>query len=229
VANTNGDSWDEASPARTDQRRDGAQEILSLRKGTSQRANKEHATYAASGVGGEHKAGSAKAYYQANAPTLRPDGVTALDTNDKGRLWVKSTDNSLYQWDGSAWQNFELSRQSFDLPGSPGADETWTYGGTAFPLTTPFATPIQVSNLQAGRWMFWIAGTFDGSQTGSFTITINGQSRTIYSATTVDGQVPFLICIRASVTSSNLYARITAISGTLTVNRLESFSGVYLG
>jgi len=72
----------------------------------------EHSTYvnAAFGTTGTqakdwlHRAGSARAYYLSNAPTLRPDGVTSLGTNDKGRLWVSNgATHRLKVWTGSAW------------------------------------------------------------------------------------------------------------------------------
>lgn len=225
MANTNGASWDEGVPLITSPRSNGALEIKSLRQGTNVRASKEHVAYDASSVGGEHKAGSAKCYYQAAAPTMRPDGVTNLSAADYGRLWIDSDDGSLYKYTDLGWVAFDTSVQSFDLPGSPGTDETWVQSlGT---LAT-VALPIRVSNLNAGRWMFWVAGVFDGSTTGTLSITINGQTRSFTSSVTVDGDVPFLICIRASVTSGNRYATITAASG-LGLKRLDSFSGIFIG
>ncbi len=35
-------------------------------------------------------------YFQSAAPTLKPDGSTALDSGDNGRLWVDSDDNIIY-------------------------------------------------------------------------------------------------------------------------------------
>lgn len=35
-------------------------------------------------------------YYQSAAPTTKPDGSTALDVDDNGRLWIDSDDNVLY-------------------------------------------------------------------------------------------------------------------------------------
>ena len=228
MANSSAADWDEGAPLISDPRRQGAGEILNLRKATRARLAKEHDTPAAASVGGEHKQGSAKCYYQSAEPTLRPDGVTALSSADYGRLWIDSDDGSLYRYTATGWVAFDTSVQSFDLPGAPGADEAWTYGGSAFPLSAPFSLPVQVSGLNAGRWMFWVAGTFDGSTTGSLSITINGQTRTYTSSSTVDGQVPFLMCVRATVTSANRYARITAASG-LNLLRLDSFSGVFIG
>ena len=45
-------------------------------------------------------------YYQASAPSLKPDGSTALDVNDNGRLWVDSDDNLIYvltDYSGPTW------------------------------------------------------------------------------------------------------------------------------
>jgi hypothetical protein len=59
------------------------------------RLAKEHVTPAASSVGGEHKQGSAIDWFQTTAPTTRPDGVTALTTDDLGRTWCDTTNNVL--------------------------------------------------------------------------------------------------------------------------------------
>ena len=98
-----GTTWNEAEPALTDPRFLGQQEIRGLRTGVRLRTQREHETFAGSSVGGEHKPGSAKAYHQASAPTLRPDGTTALDSNDAGRLWRNTTTGVLSVWTGSAW------------------------------------------------------------------------------------------------------------------------------
>ncbi len=76
-----------------------------MKVATKLRADKEHVAYAASSAGGEHKQGAAVSYHQNGAPTLRPDASTALNSSDKGRLWLKATDNSLWIWDGTAWQH----------------------------------------------------------------------------------------------------------------------------
>ena len=91
-----GTGWSETTPADTEFVKDGAKEVRDLRKGARIRLAKEHDTPAASSVGGEHKAGSAKAYYQSSAPTTRPDGSTALTAADNGRLFVDSDDNAVY-------------------------------------------------------------------------------------------------------------------------------------
>jgi hypothetical protein len=78
-------------------------EIRDLRTGVGIRMNKEHATLATASAGGEHKEGSAKAYYESSEPTQRPDGVTNLDSNDAGRIWIDSDDDSLKIYDGSSF------------------------------------------------------------------------------------------------------------------------------
>lgn len=114
MANTSdGLSWGETTPASADPRKDGAAEILGLRKGLRLRLNKEHFALAVMSAGpdletggGEHKLGSAVAFYEASEPTLRPDGVTILDSDDTGRLLIDTTTGRVLKvWDGSAWQN----------------------------------------------------------------------------------------------------------------------------
>ena len=71
----------------------------------------EHSTYSVKGgssggsVAGDfvHKEGSGRGYYASSAPTVRPDGATALGTSDDGRIWVDSDDKIPYVWTGSAW------------------------------------------------------------------------------------------------------------------------------
>ena len=89
-----GVSWDVNAPAITDDRRDGAEEIRGLRKGVENRLNKEHIDMsgtAAPADGGEHIKGSAIAYLETGEPAARPDGVTALTSQDDGRLLVDDT------------------------------------------------------------------------------------------------------------------------------------------
>lgn len=226
MANTSANDWDESSPLITNARRLGAGEINNLRKSVRLRADKEHVACATAGVGGEHKKGSGRPYYQSTAPTLRPDGTTALGADDAGREWIDSDDNSRYVWNGTAWVAFTDAAQSFDLPGSPGSGETWS-SALSLPLTTPFATPLQISGLNAGKWLVWVGGVFDGSQTGSISVVVNGQTRTYVTGTTVDGAVPFLMCIRCTVTSANQYIRITSVSSI--VSRIESITGQFVG
>ncbi len=231
MANTNGASWDETVPVASSPRNNGATEILSLRKGVKVRADKEHVAYDAASVGGEHKAGSAKCYYQAAEPTTRPDGSTALTSADYGRLWIDSDDGSLYQYTATGWELMGGGAESFDLPGSPGADEAWS-SSLSLPLVVAnnaYATPLQISGLSAGRWLLFISGTFDGNQTGDFTITANGQSKTIDRAYgTAGGNIPFMMCIRLTVTSANHYIRITSISG-IDVESIDSLTGLFIG
>lgn len=100
-----GTGWDTAAPADTDDRKDGAKEIRDLRKAVGIRVDKEHVACAATSVGGEHKMGSAVAYHNlaSTFPTNKPDGATALDSDDEGRLAI--VDGILYMWDGTTWLN----------------------------------------------------------------------------------------------------------------------------
>jgi len=100
------------SPADGDNPGQGDDKIRELKAEIEKRMRNEHSTYvnAAFGTTGTqpkdwlHRAGSARAYYLSNAPTLRPDGVTSLGTNDKGRLWVSNgVGHAVKVWTGAAW------------------------------------------------------------------------------------------------------------------------------
>lgn len=98
-----GTGWTITDPADGDDITLGAREIRDLRRGVAIRADKEHVAAAVGSAGGEHKNGSAKAYFANVAPTTRPDGTSAFTADDSGRLWVNSSTLSLYvlQADGS--------------------------------------------------------------------------------------------------------------------------------
>ena len=92
-----GIKWDEELPRDDDPRHYGDDEIRDLRKGINLRVQKEHEILAGASSteaeGGEHKKGSAKAYYTSTAPTKRPDTSTPFTSDDEGRLWVDTTDS----------------------------------------------------------------------------------------------------------------------------------------
>src|SRR6478736_3198014 len=108
MANSTENDWDEASPAASGVVSQGDDEIRVLRASVRNRLEKEHISPAGSNVGGEHLAGSAKAYSAAAAPTKRPDSTsdapgTTLDATDKGRLWFDETTLQLKRWNGTTW------------------------------------------------------------------------------------------------------------------------------
>lgn len=101
----NGDAFDETIPPDSLLISDIPVEIREVKAEVQVRLSKEHVAFDDGSVGGEHKQGSGISYYQATAPTKRPDGTTPLDTNDRGRQWLKSTDGHIAYWDGTAWQD----------------------------------------------------------------------------------------------------------------------------
>jgi len=103
-----GTGWDETLPTDSDDQADGPKEFRDLRKGTRIRVEKEHVLPAASSVGGEHKNGSAVAYYQTAFPSNRPDGTTPLNAEDDGRIFVKDTTGAFHYWDGTGWQSMKV-------------------------------------------------------------------------------------------------------------------------
>lgn len=116
MPNTTPDDWDITSPADDEPLRDGAREVRVLREGLGDRLDREHEELAAAGAGGEHKAGSAKAYFDDADPTNRPDAATPLDADDAGRLFVNTLDgaNQIQVWDGTAW--IDVKAVSIDGP-----------------------------------------------------------------------------------------------------------------
>ncbi len=83
-------------------------EIRKLKTSTKTQIDREHEIPVdGDATGGEHSLGSSVLYMGTSAPTNRPDGSTALASNniDKGRLWLDTnyTPPALKYWSGSAW------------------------------------------------------------------------------------------------------------------------------
>lgn len=89
-------TWDSdfnTNPTDDDQARDLDTMILQTRQGSQERLGAEH-YFTVGGTQsrhGMHTKGSAVAYTQASAPTVRPDGSTLLDATDNGRLWTDTS------------------------------------------------------------------------------------------------------------------------------------------
>lgn len=97
-----GTAWDVTIPTDSDAVASGPTEIREVKKAVEIRLNKEHVELDASSVGGEHLAGSAKAYFDTSFPTKRPDTTTNLSAADSGRVYVDSATGGLYYYDGAA-------------------------------------------------------------------------------------------------------------------------------
>lgn len=104
-----GAGWDETLPTDSGLISDTGQEIRDLRIGVRIRLEKEHNPLDVDEAGGEHKPGSACAYYQGSFPSQRPNGTSDLSSADNGRLLVYTADSSLWFWDGTAWQRVVVS------------------------------------------------------------------------------------------------------------------------
>jgi hypothetical protein len=101
--------WDaafEASPAGSDSPALGDNKITELKSAIRERVEKEHDLATSTGTfasHGWHKLGSAKVYYGTSAPTVRPDGSTALTSADAGRMWINSSTYAVQVYTGTAW------------------------------------------------------------------------------------------------------------------------------
>lgn len=149
-----GTGWNTSAPADTDLRSVGAKEIRDLRTGVGIRMDKEHVALASSSAGGEHKEGSSVIYTEPTVtfPTNKPDGSTALDSNDEGRQAMVSGWTFVYS--GTGWGT--------DSSGSTVLTTTfssWIDVGYAFKA-------IIVSNIDGGNGIIIFTGT--SNQTGRF-------------------------------------------------------------
>ena len=97
--------WDgtyENNPADTDIIGEGNEEFQTLKKAIRERMANDHEMVTTDGSGqvrhGLHKQGSARLYVSASAPTALPN-ETALGSSDVGRLWFKTGDATLWEYD----------------------------------------------------------------------------------------------------------------------------------
>lgn len=103
----------ETLPDGNDSPEGGDDAIRNLKASVRERADHEHkwdaSTYTGVGESGWHRLGSAVIYYGSSTPTTRPDGDTALDSDDVGRIWFNSSTKEFWLWSGSTWtQDFDL-------------------------------------------------------------------------------------------------------------------------
>ena len=91
------DEWDVTKPVDHTLISDLPGQHRSRKTDTKAVIEKEHRTLGDGNSGAEHKQGSAISYFlaTASAPTLRPDGSTALTIEDAGRLWFDTTTHEL--------------------------------------------------------------------------------------------------------------------------------------
>jgi hypothetical protein len=101
VWNTGGTTSFEEKPQNTAFVSGGAEKIRETRNEVRRRADVEH-DWSTANVGdtdsGRHRKGSARAFFQATAPTAMPYADTGGSTTllDEGRLWIDSDDGTLW-------------------------------------------------------------------------------------------------------------------------------------
>ena len=106
-------AWDGTDPADSVLIGDVPGEIRDTKNQINYRISLEH-TDMASGEddanrGGLHRKGAGRAYYESgHAAATKPDEVTAIDSDDDGRLLIDTDDNSLWVYSGSAWEEVAL-------------------------------------------------------------------------------------------------------------------------
>ena len=109
-------TWDlayEAIPAGTDSPTAGDDNMRDMKLEERQRLDQEHVWLNTASTGETvHREGSARVYFDNTEPTLRPDGVTSLDVNDDGRIWIDSNNSNLltvYDGTAGAFENINVA------------------------------------------------------------------------------------------------------------------------
>jgi len=120
----------EASPAGSDNPKYGDDKIRELK--VDIRTREEHESVwkdSTVSVGGVHRNGSAKGYYQSAVPTTKPNSTDgALDGTDKGRYWTDSDTGDTYVYDNTTNAFVRINRGVQCLtadPTTPIQGEEW--------------------------------------------------------------------------------------------------------
>jgi len=151
--------WDETVPANTDQISSGDDAIRDFKTQIEYRMEKEHDAFSNSGGGGVHKEGSAMVYYAAAGDSLvRPDGSTALDSDDEGRIRFNSDDQLIRVYSGSAWVTANYISSVISISSGDALDITNSGTGNCIDLH-PASTGIGIRTVS----------TAIGATCGSFT------------------------------------------------------------
>jgi hypothetical protein len=198
-----GTGWDTAAPANTDDVRNGALEIRDLRVGVALRADKEHVAAGVSSAGGEHKAGSAIPYYQEDEPTLRPDGSTALDSDDAGRLWVDSETGVVSIYDGTEWIH---PGNILAASGAYTVDTTYSGSSTGF-VTVLGSFYLVAIVCQTGGGNFIAVGTPGNDITETYTC-VDTSGTTLEFEVNCDQDTQIRFRIKSTNYSGNVYYRV---------------------
>ena len=209
MANSNGNDWDETSPALNQARRLGAAEIANLRKAVRQRLLKEHVEPDTANEGGEHKAGSAMCFIGNTEPTVRPDGTTPLDADDKGRLWYYEAGGRVRIWNGSAWIENNIPTSGFFQKDN----------------ASPFSLPFTQTGLGSGTWHLTVCGLVvpNGTLSMPYHFTVNGTTRGITLLNNPDR--PFQFCLHALLVVSGGSISVTAATNCT----VHTMTGVRVG
>ena len=164
-------TWDNAyavAPANNRLASLGAEDIREFKATVHERMIHEHVMNLDVGTNttdGWHRSGSAKVYVGTNAPTTRPDGTTALSTNDNGRLWYDTTDNLLRRYAHPNWTSDDDSYVNKAYVDTTITGTVQITGAQTITGVKTFSGGIDVSNLQ-GRTRT------TGTTTGSYTVPV---------------------------------------------------------
>jgi len=201
----------ELVPAQTDAPSTLGTTGRSIRVDIRERWENEHTSYTAKGgsSGGSvsadmiHKAGSAKAYYQSSAPGVRPDGSTALNAADAGRIWIDtSVGRTAKVWSGSSWDSLSFAGSLRVY--SNATDYTEVYAGSGYGFVMAYRSGSGGLPLYLNHEGSWVSvGT-----------TSNPSGYTLYVGGTIGA-------------SGTVYAGGFSTSGTITAGAISCYSADY--
>jgi hypothetical protein len=202
-------AWDatfQASPLGSASPAEGDDRIRELKENLQNRLTKEMKWALSPGSAttqGWMRQGSAVAYYAATAPTLRPDGATALSSDDAGRLWLDSDDGTVDYWNGTAMADLKVP--AIDVVTSSAAksaDYTVLDDDSDLFLVTTADTDrtITLPTASANTGRVVVVKKVDD---GTGTVTVDGEG-----AETIDGAAT--IVINAQYGSATLYCNGTS-------------------
>lgn len=156
-------TWDAAfdlSPAGSDAPSTIDNKIRETRSEVQTRQSHEHDWLGTTtATGGWHKAGSAKVYFTTAIPTNRPDGATALDSGDKGRLWYKSSTGGVMVHNGTSFVSTGVTLSTTQTVFGVKTFRSTTILSGGFHTGTSPSLKFKVVNI--GDWNLQTTASFD--------------------------------------------------------------------
>jgi len=185
----------EGSPLGSDLVSDVDGAIQDFKAAFAEREIKEHVLADSVANDGWHRAGSAKTYYSATAPTFRPNGTTPIDAADAGRLWVASATKKLQVYTGTAFTDVTVTQADYAYALDPNIQPI-----TSTPADLLLTTRVVLYGQNVDNEITIPEGMPDGTELTFIKVTEDATTTTVHSSGSeyIGGDTSAVICTNST-------------------------------